>query len=108
MIKKLDSSAIIILSFLALLIYGIYEGIASRDKSLTKVCSSYSKIVDAINNEVLAGDYTKNGQKFPDLKSEEGKKHYNMISLHLEIAYECGNVYGITSSLPSPQELRGQ
>ena len=68
MIKKVDSSAIIILSLLALFIYGVYDAMASSDKSLAKVCSSYSKVVDAINNEVLAGDYTINGQKFPDLK----------------------------------------
>lgn len=108
MIKKLDSSAIIMLSFLVLVIYGLYDAMASRDERLANVCASYSKVVDAINREVLVGDYTRNGREFPDMKTEEGKKHYSMISLHQKITNECGNVYGITSSLPSPQELRGQ
>lgn len=108
MIEKLDSSAIIMLSLLALVVYGVYDGVVSRDKSLMNVCASYSKIVDAINREVPAEDYTRNSEKFPDMKTEEGKKHYSMISLHQKITYECRNVYEITSSLPSPQELRGQ
>jgi hypothetical protein len=108
MFKKIDSSVIIMTFILALFVYEVYDAVVSRDKSLKTVCASYSKLVDAINSEVPAGDYTINGEKFPDTKTEEGEKHYHMITLHHKIAYECRNVYGITSSLPSPQELRGK
>ncbi len=108
MFKKMDSSVIIILCFLALFVYEVHDAIVSRDKSLQTVCASYSKLVDAVNKEVPDREYTINGGGSPDMKTEEGKNHWYMINLQQKIQYECRNEYGINSRLPSPQELRGQ
>ncbi len=61
MFKKMGSSVIIILCFLALFVYEVHDAIVSRDKSLQTVCASYSKLVDAVNKEVPDREYTING-----------------------------------------------
>jgi len=110
LLNKKDSSStvlIIILIFLLLVVFGLCIKFESYRKSLTTVCTSYSGIVDAINKEVVAGDYTRL-DKIADIETEDGKKHYHMLKLQDKIERECRNITGYYRRLPSPEEIRGK
>lgn len=103
---KLDGSAKIIICIFIVFIFQVYQAFYSHKDSLRTVCQSYYGLVDAINSEVKAGDYTKLG-KIADIGSNDGEQHYHMLELEHKIDYECKDVWGKSTNLPSPQELRG-